>query len=211
MKVWVSLIAVAFLQLGVLSHEADATTFDLPLNGEIEITGDISAPTSITFTAVGTSIPPFNNSVEGSWLYSIVLTQSNGSGGFSTPQVCDSNNSCFFLSNFLACGGISCSESNAKGYGYVRNGVPAPILVSDQTNVFTISTNTTDTPFDLEFTVALPDGLGIDELHGPVLDAAAFTPQVVTPISGALPLFGSGLLILVLFGGLKRKRILSTP
>lgn len=215
MKVWLFLVTVAFLQLFVLNQKVDATTFDLPLNGEFEITGDISAPTWITFTAVGTSIPAgsisSNNPPGASWLYSIVLTQSDAPGGFSTPQVCGSNGGCFLLSNFLGCGGIGCSESNAQGYGYVRNGAPAPILVSDQTDIFTVSTSTSGTPFDLDFTVDLPDGLGIDELQGPTLDAAVFAPQIATPNPDALPLFVTGLLILVLFGWRKRHSGLPTP
>ena len=95
MKVWSWIILVVLAQLGGMNDKARATTFDVPLNGEIEITGDITTPTWVTFFVVANSNPsnplPAGSptSSEASWLFNIALTQSNGSGGFSTPQVCE--------------------------------------------------------------------------------------------------------------------------
>lgn len=205
MKPWLCAIVIALSQLGDMCFQAQATTFDLPLNGEFKISGDIGVPLWATFLVTANSAvseQPLSESPDPSgsgWVSNITLTQSNDLGGFSAPQVCSAAGNCFLLSNFLACGGsLGCTETNAVGSGYLRNGMPAPILVSEATNIFSIATSVSvNVPVDLELSVDLPDGLWIELLQGPALrNAEIVSPAAEAPNPATLPLFATGLLIL---------------
>jgi len=206
MKHWLCAIVIALCQLCDVSFQAQATTFDLPLNGEFEISGDLGAPVWATFlvTANSSESPaPLGSG----WVSNIILTQSNDLGGFSAPQVCSSSETCFLLSNFLVCGGsLGCTETNAVGSGYLRNGMPASILVSEATNIFSVATSASaNVPVDLELNVDLPDGLGIELLQAPALrNAELVSPAAETPNPATFPLFATGLLILGLVASRKR-------
>ena len=206
MKHWLCAIVIALCQLCDVSFQAQATTFDLPLNGEFEIFGDLGAPVWATFLVTANSSESPAPSGSG-WISNIILNQSNDLGGFSAPQVCSSTENCFLLSNFLVCGGsFGCTETNAVGSGYLRNGVPAPILVSDVTNIFNVVTSeSANLPVDLELSVDLPDGLGIELLHGAALrNAELGSPAAETPNPATFPLFAIGLVILGLATSRKR-------
>src|SRR5581483_5780183 len=168
--------------------------------------GDLGAPVWAAFLVTANSSESPAPSGSG-WISNIILNQSNDLGGFSAPQVCSSTENCFLLSDFLVCGGsLGCTETNAVGSGYLRNGVPAPILVSDVTNIFNVVTSeSARLPVDFELSVDLPDGLGIEFLHGAAIrNAELGSPAAETPNPATFPLFAIGLVILGLATSRKR-------
>ena len=209
MKVWSWIILVVLAQLGGMNDKARATTFDVPLNGEIEITGDITSRHGLYFRRCQLESLQSTSRRAARLLlkragYSILrsLNQTDPAA-FRRLRFATSNGSCFLLSNFLGCGGsLGCSETTPEGYGYLRNGTPAPILISEAASIFSIATYASaDVASDLALDVDLPDGLGIEVLPGRTLNAAKFASSAATtPSPAALPLFATGLIVLGLVG-----------
>jgi hypothetical protein len=176
-----------------------AATFDLPLNSVIEITGDISAPVPITLLVNASSVPPYGPTFDGAtpgWQYSIVVSQSNQAGNFSTPQACTTDGNCFLLGGFVGCGGdLGCGfDPLLPGYGLGRSGTPLSISISDSSRELAFSTQTSaNVPFFLTLTADVPDELGIKVvalLDGSFAGVAPLTDA--TPLPAALPLFAFG-------------------
>ena len=90
--------------------KVNATTFTMPLIGEVEIVGDLPAPVpisiSMTATSLGASYWVLNTSI---------LQAGNIDGAFSEPQGCVGT-TCGTLAGFFVCGGtIGCGISLLPG------------------------------------------------------------------------------------------------
>lgn len=174
---------------------ATASTFSLPLAGEIEIVGDIPTPVSISISA---AVTPLGASY---WVVNIGIEQSGSVGGpFSEPQGCVGA-FCGTLAGFYVCGGgIGCGVTLVPGTVMPR-GDPVSFDVSDTSRFLMIDTFVqTDSPVGLNLTANLPDGLQILIISDPMPEGVA-----QTPLPAALPLFATGLGAIGLLG-LRRKR-----
>ena len=175
---------------------ANATTFTLPLAGEVEIVGDLPAPVSISVSMVATSLGASY------WVFDTDITQSgNIDGPFSEPQGCVGT-ACGTLAGFFVCGGtIGCGITLLPGTVISRTGEPVSFDVSDTSRFLTIDTSVmVNGPVDLELTVDLPDGLQLLVISDPIPQGLAQTPLPAT-----LPLFATGLGAFGLLGW-RRKR-----
>ena len=106
MKNWLCAIMMALCQLFGVSLQAQATTFDLPLNGEFEISGEIGAPLWATFlVTTNTSESPAPSG--SGWVANIILTQSNDLGGFSAPQILQLGRNLLSVVRFSCLRGVS--------------------------------------------------------------------------------------------------------
>jgi hypothetical protein len=176
----------------------NATTFTMPLIGEVEIVGDLPAPVpisiSMTATSLGASYWVLNTSI---------LQAGNIDGAFSEPQGCVGT-TCGTLAGFFVCGGtIGCGISLMPGAVISRTGAAVSFEVSDASRFLTIDTSVrVDGPLDLELTVDLPDGLQLLVISDPIPEGLA-----QTPLPGGLPLFASGLGALGLLGWRRKRKV----
>ena len=179
-----------------LAPQASASTFNLPLAGEVEIVGDLPAPVSISVSMTAT---PLGSS---SWVFNSSIQQSSDIGGlFSQPQGCVGA-ACGTLAGFFVCGStISCGIELLPGFVISRNGESVSFDVSDASRFLMIDTSVLiHGPVDFELTANLPDGLQVLVISDPIPQGLA-----QTPLPAALPLFASGLGALGLLGW-RRKR-----
>ena len=175
---------------------ANASTFNLPLAGQLEVVGDLSGPVSIS---ISLTVTPLGASY---WAFETGIEQSSDIGGpFSEPQGCVGT-TCGTLAGFYVCGGkIGCGIDYLQGTIVSRDGEPITFDVSDASRFLTIDTSVrTDGPLGFELTANLPDGLQILTISDPIPKGLA-----QTPIPAALPLFATGFGVLTLLGW-RRKR-----
>jgi hypothetical protein len=189
------LLAALFLAPQI---QANATTFTMPLIGEVEIVGDLpaAAPISISMStkSLGASYWVVNTSI---------VQAENNDGPFSAPQGCVGT-TCGTLSGFFVCGGmIGCGISLMPGTVISRTGEAVSFDVSDTSRFLTIDTAVmVNGPLDLELTANLPDGLQLLVISDPIPEGLA-----QTPLPGGLPLFASGLGVLALLSWRRKRRV----
>lgn len=206
MRFVVCVICCAFSAFLSPSRSA-ATTFILPLNGLIEITGDIPSPISVTFEVTVNPILPISQPPDGQvpgFSFGISLQQSVPDIGFVFPQVCIGA-TCGTFVGFGGCGvQIGCGFLFPLGVFNARQGIPVSIPVSDSSRLFGFSGSlVSNIPLDFQFTVDVPDALGIG-----ILDSKfTVVPLPQTPLPGALPLFASGLGALGLLGWRRKWKV----
>ncbi len=176
---------------------ASASTYNLPLAGEVEIVGDIPVPISITLSVTV-------NSLEASfWVFDTSVAQSGSINGvFSQPLSCVGT-SCGNLAGFFVCGGrIGCSIDTLPGTVVSRTEEPVTFDVSDTSRFLMIDTTVRDdSPIGLELTATLPEGLQILLISDPTPEGVAETPLPAT-----LPLFATGIGALSLLGWRRKHR-----
>jgi hypothetical protein len=183
------------------STRAGASTFNLPLAGEVEIVGDISIPVSISLSM---TVNPLGASY---WVFETSIEQSgSANGAFSEPLGCVGA-SCGNLAGFYVCGGrINCGIEMLLGTVVSRTGEPVSFDVSDTSRFLVINTSVwDDSPIGLELTANLPDGLEVVILNDPLPAGVAETPLPAT-----LPLFATGMGLFGLFKW-RRKQLQSSP
>ncbi len=176
--------------------QASASTFNLPLSGEVEVVGDISGPVLIS---VSMTVTPLDASY---WVIDTSIQQAGSVGGvFSQPQGCVGT-SCGTLAGFFVCGGrIGCGIDPSQGTVISTTGASISFDVSDASRFLLIDTSVRDdSPIGLELTATLPDGLQFVIISDP-------TPEGVaeTPLPGTLPLFATALGALSLLGCRRKK------
>ena len=175
---------------------ANASTFSLPLSGEVEIVGNIPSPVSIS---VSLTVNPLSATY---WVVNTSIEQSGDiNGPFAQPQGCVGS-TCGTLAGFFVCGGrIGCGIDPLPG-NVISRGDPLSFSVSDVSRFLTIETSVRDdSPIGLELTILLPEGLDLVVINDPVPEGVA----AATPLPAAFPLFATGLGALALFGW-RRKR-----
>ncbi len=176
---------------------ASASTFNLPLVGEVEIIGDISSPVSISLSM---TVNPLGASY---WVFDTSVGQSGSINGmFSAPLGCVGT-SCGNLAGFYVCGGrINCGIDTLPGTVISRTGEPVSFDVSDTSRFLMIDTSVRDdSPIGLELTAILPDGLQVVIISDPTPEGVAETPLPAT-----LPLFATGIGALSLLGWRRKQR-----
>jgi hypothetical protein len=196
-----------------MANSANAATFDLLPNNtfEIEITGDLSTPGSITITE---SMQPtldqliLTSGATGfaGYIYNTEVYQSGSvNTGFVIPQACTAPGECGLLAGVVEC---VCGIELAPGYIIARNGSPVTISVTDISQYFQfvddfstvgLVTNVGVIPFDLQLTVDASDGLDIQFIQ--------MSNQETTPLPAALPLFATGLGALGLLGWRRKRKL----
>lgn len=164
--------------------KASASTFNLPLSGEVEVVGDISSPVSIVLSM---TVTPLAASY---WVFDTSINQAGSVGGvFAPPQGC-LGTSCGTLDGFFVCGGrIGCGIDPSQGTVISTTGAAISFNISDTSRFLLIDTSVRDdSPIGLELTATLPDGLQILTISDPTPEGVAETPLPAT-----LPLFASAL------------------
>jgi hypothetical protein len=178
--------------------QANATTFTMPLIGEVEIVGDLPAPVPISISMTPTSLGASY------WVLDTSIVQAgNIDGAFSEPQGCVGT-TCGTLAGFFVCGGtIHCGISLMPGTVISRTGEAVSFDIADTSRFLTIDTSVrVDGPLNLELTVDLPDGLQLLVISDPIPEGLA-----QTPLPGGLPLFASGLGALGLLGWRRKRKV----
>lgn len=164
--------------------KASASTFILPLTGEVEVVGDISSPVSISLSM---TVAPLGASY---WVFDTNIQHSGSvSGMFSEPQGCVGT-SCGTLAGFFVCGGrIGCGIDLSEGTVISTTGAAVSFDVSDTSRFLLIDTSVRDdSPIGLELTATLPDGLQFVIISDPIPVGVSETPLPAT-----LPLFATAL------------------
>src|SRR5215831_5405955 len=190
---WVALLGVLIF---APSFPANASTFSLPLSGEVEIVGNIPSPVSIS---VSLAVNPLSASY---WVINTSIEQSGDvNGPFAQPQGCVGSG-CGTLAGFFVCGGrIGCGIDPPPGT-VVSRGDPLTLSISDASRFLLIDTSARDdSPIGLELTIFLPEGLDLVVIDDPLPEGVA----AATPLPAAFPLFATGVGALGLFGW-RRKR-----
>ena len=194
---WVALLAaVMFAPL----PQASASTFSLPLSGEIEIVGNIPAPVSISISMI---VNPLSASY---WVVSTSIEQSGSADGpFAQPQGCVGS-TCGTFTGFFVCGGrIACGIDPLPG-NVASRGDPVSFSVSDTSRFLTIETTVRDdSPISLELIATLPGGLQVLVIDDPLPEGVA----AATPLPAALPLFATGFGALGLLGWRRKRKTLA--
>ena len=191
------------LASGAFPSASIAATFDLPLNGIVQIVGPLPSPISVTAQFNISPISAFGWSREGA------LFNSSDGVTFSPFQGCNENG-CGLYSGWFDCGGpLGCGGTpqigSISGLSVVFQLSDTSRFIGAQTSLLFANEDHTLSPGDpahyITLTMDLPPGLRVS-----LLSEGAFDVVNPTPLPGAILLFSSGAGIIGLIGWRRRRK-----